>query len=414
MNKLFEKIDSLALDKSESCMLGRFCRAFLEKKPVITEELFPYIKNSLECKIFQSKVLQVYTEKHEIERKSILDKIEDKALHPSTITFYAPQLDAINRKLEVKTFLELLNLIESEVNKYPGILEILNSSYKSIHGSESTDYIHDYYKYYYLGSLLYENFCSVKSRSEVLNLKYSSVIFDEYQEIDINLKEIDEQYSKYNLLTLNKNISIINDKDSQTIRDSRINKYFWIDIPRKLLFSIEELIEKKFISKISFRIDYVSEYIPAMEEMEFGSSLKLNISTLPELSKFYSIGNYENSLWVRHDKEKESLTFEELLEDFETVDEDIVTQVIHIEYFSENNNYFISHLDHEFIIYSLNEYQDRESNSEVKGHKKIKTFKIDNSKIPFEFKKDNEYFLFQVLDSYLKNTSLVSEYFEKI
>jgi len=52
-------------------MFGKFCRAFLEKAPVVTEELFPYIENSFECKIFQSKVVRIYTEKNEIERQFI-------------------------------------------------------------------------------------------------------------------------------------------------------------------------------------------------------------------------------------------------------------------------------------------------------------------------------------------------------
>ena len=88
--------------------------------------------------------------------------------------------------------------------------------------------------------------------------------------------------------------------------------------------------------------------------------------------------------------------------------------MVHIEYFLESDEFIINHLDHEFIVYNLDEYQKRQSNPEIKGHKKVKTFKIDNSKIPFKFKKGNEYFLFQVLDAYFKNTDLVSEYFEKI
>jgi hypothetical protein len=414
MNDLFERIDSLALDKSELCMLGRFCRAFLEKAPVITEELFPYIESSVDCQKFQSKIMRLYTENHENERQQILHEMKDRASHPDVIPFYAPQLDEVNRKLEVKTFLGLLDSIENRLNKYSGLLEIFNNSYKNIHGSEDSDYIRDNYKYYYIGSLLYGSFESARSRTDVLNFKYSSVVFDEYQRIGLDLSKVDNQFLKYNLISLNDNISINNDKDSQTILDSRINKYFWINIPRKLLFSIEELIEKKLISEISFRIDYVSESILVMEEMEFGSTLKLEISTLPELSKFYSTDNYENNLWVRHDKEKRSLTFEELLKDFEIVDDNIVTQVVHIEYFLESDESFINHLDHEFIVYDLEEYQKRQSNPEIKGHKKVKTFKIDNSKIPFKFKNGNEYFLFQVLDAYLKNTDLVSEYFEKI
>lgn len=151
-----------------------------------------------------------------------------------------------------------------------------------------------------------------------------------------------------------------------------------------------------------------------MEEMEHGSTLKIDVSDLPEVSKFYTIDNYEDSLWVRHDIEKQSLTFEEMLDDFEIVNQDVVTQVIHLEYKYLEDEYLITHIDHEFIVYTLDEYSERLSNPVKKGYKKIKSFKVDNARIPFMFKKDDEYFLYKVLDSYLVNKVLISEYFSKI
>jgi hypothetical protein len=414
MNNLFEEINGLTLERSELCMFGKFCRAFLEKDPVITQKLIPHIENSIDCQSFQSNVIRIYTENHENERKRILREIEERYSHPSVMAFYAPQLALVNRKLAVKTLQDLLRHIEDNLNEYPGTLEILNNFYRHIHGGEDPEYIRGNYANYYIGSLLYSAFESSMRRMEVFDLKYSSIVLDEYAKIDIDLKKEDTQFLKYSLLSLNGNIHINNDKDSRTIRDDRIDKYFWIDIPRKLLFSIEDLISKKLISKISFRIDYVSDCIPIMEEMEFGSPLRLKISTLPELSKFYSSENYENNLWVRHDTGKFSLTFEELVEDFEIAGNDIVTQVVHLEYLSRNDEFIITHLDHEFIAYTIEEYQKRLSSQETKGHRKIKTFKIDNSMIPFNFKSGGEYFLIQVLDSYFKNTDLISEYFGKI
>jgi hypothetical protein len=203
-------------------------------------------------------------------------------------------------------------------------------------------------------------------------------------------------------------------QDSQTIRDERIGKYFWISVPRRLLASIEELIDKRMLSEIAFRIDDVSDYLPIMEDMEFGAPLRLEISSLPKLSKFYSTNKYENNLWIHHDAKKRSLTFEELMADFEVAGDDIVTQVIHLEYSLKCDGYFITHLDHEFIVYTLQNYHERLSNANIKGHRKIKTFKIDNSTIPFNITIGGNLFLLQVLDSYFKNDDLIQEYFEKI
>ena len=99
----------------------------------------------------------------------------------------------------------------------------------------------------------------------MLELKYSKVVEREYEKIGIDIRKEDAQFSKYSLVSLNENIQIFNDKDSQTIRDERIGRHFWIKVPRKLLTSIEELIEKGMLSEIAFRIDYVSDYVPAME-----------------------------------------------------------------------------------------------------------------------------------------------------
>ncbi len=168
------------------------------------------------------------------------------------------------------------------------------------------------------------------------------------------------------------------------------------------------------ISEIAFRVDYISDYLLSLEEKEFGSPMRLDISSLPDLSKFYSTDNYKNNLWVRHDLRKQSLTFEELLENFEVADDNIVTQVIHLEYTSRDETFFITHLDHEFIIYTIEQYEERMSNAGEKGHRKVKTFKVDGSVIPFSLKVNGNIFLIQVLDAYFNNRDLIQEYFAEV
>ncbi|ENE5200928.1 hypothetical protein ABNJ92_004563 [Vibrio parahaemolyticus] len=414
MDALFKKLDSLDLSKSELCMSGRLTSAFLERSPFITEELLPSIKKSCDSDAFRSKVMRLYARKYELEKKSYSNKIQDLGESERAIRFYKPMIDRVEEKLKITTFNDLLDSIEKEYSEFSGISEVYNNEYKFIHGEEDPVYIEDNYHLLVVCELIYNDYKSIKSRSEMFNMQYSSHLYDEYKNIDVDLDEADSQFSKYKLLSLNDNIEIHNDKDSQTIRDKRIDKYFWIPLPKKLLSSIECLIDKNLLSDISFRIDYISECIPMMEEMEYGSILRIDVSDLPEVSKFYTIDNYDNNLWVRHDIEKQSLTFEETMEDFEVVNQDVVTQVIHLEYFVLDDEYFIKHLDHEFILYTLDEYSERLSNPDKKGYKKIKSFKIDNAKIPFGFKKDEEYFLYQVLDAYLENKELISEYFSKI
>lgn len=414
MDFLFKRLDNLDISKSEYCMSGRFTRAFLERSPFITDELLPSIESSFDCSSFRTKVMKLYTSKYESEKQYYLDKVQDLGKTLNAVHFYKPMIDRAEAKLKITDFCDFINSIENEYIEYTGLEEIYNNSYKNIHGKEDKSYISNNYKFLVIGELLYNHYKSIEGRTDMLSMKYSSYVHKEYQEIGIDINEEDNQFSKYNLLSLNENIEILNNKDSQTIRDKRINKYFWIPVSKKLLSSFEILIELNFVSDISFRVDCISEVIPAMEEMEHGSTLKIDVSDLPEVSKFYTIDNYEDSLWVRHDIEKQSLTFEEMLDDFEIVNQDVVTQVIHLEYKYLEDEYLITHIDHEFIVYTLDEYSERLSNPVKKGYKKIKSFKVDNARIPFMFKKDGEYFLYQVLDSYLVNKVLISEYFSKI
>lgn len=413
LNEIFEKVDGLNLEKSEPCMLSPFCSAFIEKNPVMTNELFPVIESLLNDSKFQSKIMELYTRSLINERKQTLNEMEDRKLDPNVISFYSPILESINEKLKIQTFEVLLDAVEKRANQSYNI-EIYNNCYTNIHGTDGVSYIVDNYKYYNLGSLLFNEFKSIKSRTEMLGNIYSQEVLYEYKKIDVDLDEIDQQFIKYKLLSLDDNMSLISDKDNQIIQDNRLEKYFWVSVPRKLLSTIIQLKEKSFISEIAFKIDYISDLLIAMEEMDFGSCLKMKVSSLPSISKFYDLNNFDNSLWVHHNVEKKSLVFEELLDDFEIIGENIVTQVVHLEYFSENDSFFISHIDHEYIIYNLEEYEEKLQSPQKKGHKKVKTFKIDNSKIPFFYKVANEYFLFQVLDTYMQNKALISEYFEKI
>lgn len=414
MNALFEKIDNLSLEKSRDCNLERFVRAFLERSELIEKQLLPSLKKEFDCIKFQSKVMLLHSRKWKIELKSLQDTIIAKGKIPNTIKFYKPMFDIALEQLKIKKFEDLILLAKQDLSSYD-YLDLYSTEYKNIHGNEDNHYIAENYIYFFIGRILYDNYRNLKSKKEKYITDYSATVYEEYSKIDIDLKSIDNQFAKYKLLSLNDDIDILNDKDSQTISDRRIQKFFWITIPRKLLTTIELLIKKEIIEKIAFQVDYISESVPSMEEMEYGSPLEFNLSELPKLSSFYSSKNYENKLWVKHDVNKRSLTFEETLEDFDTVGDDaIATQVIHLEYFKLEDSYYINHLDHEYIIYDWDEYDKRLINSEIKGHKKIKTFKIDEAKIPFYFKSNGEYFLYQVLDSYLKNKELISEYFERL
>ncbi|MFN6817234.1 hypothetical protein ACK4QA_19600, partial [Proteus mirabilis] len=158
----------------------------------------------------------------------------------------------------------------------------------------------------------------------------------------------------------------------------------------------------------------ITRYIPLFEDMEQGSPLSFNIPELPSISKLCSRDNFNNKLWITHDSVGKSLTFEEIIDNFSIWEDKAITQVVHLEYDSKNTDFIITHLDHEYIFYTLDEYDEKLNNYSKKGHTKIKSFKIDKARIPFYYKYENEYFLYQIFDAYLKNKNLISEYFNDI
>lgn len=236
----------------------------------------------------------------------------------------------------------------------------------------------------------------------------------------------EEQYNKYGLLSLNENRNLRKPGASpQYIQDK---KYGSVEVDKRIPEIILEklwLIRRNtdYIKDFSVRPDLKNgiikkELIILKDEKEFGKyfsfqNLKENFST-----KLYSLEN--DSLWINI--ENNNITFEEIIDDLKTEDDIIKTQVVHCEYFFKNNKFYISHLDHEYIFYSLEEYCERLYNIKQKGNikKREKTIKIDNSKIPFIFileeglDKEEINILLFILSEYFKRKDLLIEYFQKI
>ena len=218
------------------------------------------------------------------------------------------------------------------------------------------------------------------------------------------------------------------------IYDCSLNKTFFTkNIPLHLLEQLSDMKDKGVIRNLAVRLLNEPGYEGRMyceylqEALERGKQFDLANLGSCSVSKLYST-QYENCLWVVIDPE--NITFEELCEDFESTEDMIVTQVVHLEYETAVDGAYITHLDHEYIFYTIEEYEKRMHDETQKGQAKtrMKSFKIDNSKIPFDFRceikcKDEngkelpiqkEQFLCYVLDSYFKHKDLLTEYFQKV
>ena len=273
-------------------------------------------------------------------------------------------------------------------------------------------YIREYKPLYSVVEILFEAY------------KRYSAPFINFEEIENVKKQLIDIYSpanyidKYNLLKFsNFHHLYVSYKEGSHIVDFEKQKYFNSRyIPNIIFEVIKNLLDIKYVKDISFLITFINDETLGLLEKEYGRSFNYNLKELPEISSFYDENSMDNKLIVKKQIEnsKTSLTFETLKSDFISQDEQVITNLIHIEIETLNNEEFITHLDHEFIFYTLDEYEKKINKHSRKGFKKIKTFKIDNSQIPLKYNyKDTPilvYFIMELLD----NKELIAEYFTKI
>lgn len=237
-------------------------------------------------------------------------------------------------------------------------------------------------------------------------------------------------YEKYELVPLDQDRKIIL-VEPPRIYDKSIDKTLFIqNVPIPLLVQLKKMLDKDMFKQVSYRVKnnkvFDGRYNLGilLEEVEFGKVFSLTDLGVIKLSKLYS-NSYEDCLWIKSDSS--NITFEELCDDFEEYEGHIVTQVIHIEYSWHKEKAYITHIDHEYIFYTLDEYANRIKDADQKGaaSTRIKTFKVDDAMIPLDYSlnvswKDqngiqlpsvNILFLHFVLENYFRHSDILREYF---
>lgn len=241
------------------------------------------------------------------------------------------------------------------------------------------------------------------------------------------------QFAKYGVVPIDQERELIAINPPR-IYDKKLNKTFFTkNVPMILLKKFDEMKSYGIIGDFSIRLvnepgydgRLYSQYIT--ESLEQGKIFEfVNLGNC-FTSKLYS-KEYEDCMWVVIDPQ--NITFEELCKDFETYNDMVVTQVVHLQYKTECECAYITHMDHEYVFYTIDEYESRMTNPAQKGTAKsrLKSFKIDNSRIPFDYRcnvlrKDengnnlpveSEQFVYYVLECYFKHRDLLKEYFQEM
>lgn len=409
-----------------------FGKSYVRYKPSIREidkECIEYIKTKIDNVELKRLVLYLKKEeiknsikKHEYGIEKEINKLEilrKEILENDEFIAEEKRIKNWNEEVHNKPIKKLENLYKeiNQENIYKFIIEEYNENIESYKLTEKIRKVFNQEDYLY---------------ANILELLLKEVYKEEEPYYEINeknnrLKETyefideDEQYKKYGLLKLNSNRNLekpMLNSPPYYIHDNR-KGYIVLDsrIPDEVLIKLYYLKQDNLITDLSLRANYYMKIQKcnihaAFEERAFGKYFSFeNLKNLIPTKLYSTVTN--NSLWINI--KNGSITFEELLDDFEIEDERefIKTQVIHCEYFEDKEEFYISHIDHEYIFYSFDEYEERIKNIEQKGNikKKLKTFKIDNSRIPFII--DNENILLFFLNQYFKSKDLLLEYFQK-
>lgn len=242
-----------------------------------------------------------------------------------------------------------------------------------------------------------------------------------YLETFLIKKEYDlkkeKEYTKYNLLEVTQNRVLL--EDEPRIIDEKFNfsvniKYVDINV-YKFLYSLH----KKTNFKLSFYPDiehiysFKNRYTLLLESKQFGVT--------PSISELKSRCSNKNvtfiddlkldTFWVK--QHGRDFTIEEILNDFKIFENSIVTKVLHLQHYTENDKLYINHLDFEYIFYTIEEFSKREKNDksyskQIKGsaYPRQKIFKIDNAKLEFVTT------IYPLAYNSFSNKQLVNEYFK--
>lgn len=271
-----------------------------------------------------------------------------------------------------------------------------------------------------------------KDSVETFIFLYLSYMF---KERTLNQDRIQEIYKDldYGLISIDdKRAIMLNSKQicfPPRIYDSELDKTIYIDISYFLLKIFIDLFNDNKIGNLSFRgVNHLvfsgKIFKEVLQESRYTwKAFTYELDELPKISMFHD-ENYKNKLIIVH---KDNNIYIEEIDNTHYPNRNYVeTQLVHIEY--DMPAKIITHLDHEYIFYSKEEFQEKETKLDKKGTYKprYKTFKLDDCTIPIDYKCDSIKiinketvdikipFLYCVINELFEQKDLIQEYFKQI
>ena len=399
-----EMLDSLLEEEKNPDNIYLTYHGFIYSLFVQADSRFDVLKQKIEIELKDGKFLE--TMKHIIHVDLSKTAIEQYGILSQDENNYIAKSKVIRATLNIDF------LLRNNIFDYGNYVF---DQYKLIHlESPHYNYIKENCIYY----IMIDVWFKLRKHEKIQNTDNTSSVLKIYAEASVILGD-DVQYCKYSLVSICPSWLRYNTSEVY-IYDLRINKNFkLLHVPVELLIFLIGIVEKGYINELAVRPDSNSfqdgeiRISTLNEEVQFGKIFSFDEFRKIKITKLYST-NLNDSLWIAIDDY--NITFEELINDFDITDNnEIVTQVVHMEYKCIDDNVEITHIDHEFIYYDFDEFEKRTQNYRQKGRarKREKTFKIDKSSIPFVLE-DNYSLVYTILKSYFKNGELIDEYFMEV
>lgn len=210
--------------------VGIFTEFFLSHAEIVTDDLFNFFINNIDCEELSKYFISGYRKLLEKEKSVASSKI----VCENSKKFQTPIIERTNEK--IKNSQSIKNFIDFNCNeaKLYDNINYYNKIYIELNNKDGYDFINENYPIFCLSAACYEIFEKKKCDESKFEDCIDEIV-NTYETAKINILSEDKQLIKYQLLSLNSNTTIHNSKESRTICDSRVESYFWISIPRFLL-----------------------------------------------------------------------------------------------------------------------------------------------------------------------------------
>lgn len=395
---------------------------FFDDDPTLFERAIPWLQEALQEGTFMRSILRFERSRLEIELEQLIsDPIHDRR----SIDSKKRELDDLCAETLHKQALHIFDDYCStlpaandfnarQCNENFALTRLLRTVYE-IHRSDQSE-----------------------QRRYMRAPQKTTPIYQYYKAAEVDLLETDAQYRKYNLHSVTEATELLIGIPNR-ILDSKHQAQLLIEhTPSYVLTLFERLRSEGLIKDLALLtsddvvIKTNQHIFVSLGIQRIPQPLKLDnlrrqpdgevVSTvlrtrgltadstavLPSVSKFYKPGS-EDKAWCSITDN--SMTFEEIAHIPELLEDCAVTRMIHLEYFVDDGRFFVSHIDHEFIFYTLEEFDLRANDPYQKGNarKRLKTFKIDQSAVPFMLD-DGTLFVHTLIDACFEKSYLLMDF----